>query len=204
MDRGDVAAIDLDLVRDRARRSEFSLLDPNIETDSTLDRFSALERRSRSRSVELLDIFERTHLAPSLVRDCDCHCRIGSRCETGREIRGKAVNLTPIFVFTIEIIATVAGQLLLKHAMEGSNTLGFSNPRVLSLFVGGVLSLTISFFLTIGLLQHFDLSFFYPIQGSTVVIITVAAVFILRERVSLQLFIGALLISVGIAIVSLS
>jgi drug/metabolite transporter (DMT)-like permease len=114
------------------------------------------------------------------------------------------VSLVPVFVFTIEIIATVAGQLLLKHAMEGSNTLGFSNPRVLSLFIGGVVSLTISFFLTIGLLQHFDLSFFYPIQGSTVVIITVASVVILRERVSLQLFVGALLISVGIALVSLS
>ena len=114
------------------------------------------------------------------------------------------MSLVPILVFTIEIIATVAGQLLLKHAMEGSNTLGFSHSRVLFLFVAGVASLTISFFLTIGLLQHFDLSFFYPIQGSTVVIITVAAVFILRERLSLQLFVGALLISIGIALVSLS
>jgi len=204
MDRRDVAPIDLDLVRDRARHSEFSLLDPNSKTHSTLNRISAFERRSRSRPIELLDVFERTHLVSSLVWDCDRHRRIGSRRETGRKNRGKAVNLVPIFVFTIEIIATVAGQLLLKHAMENSNTVGFSHPRVLFLFIASVVSLTVSFFLTIGLLQHFDLSFFYPIQGSTVVIITVAAVFILRERLSLQLFVGALLISAGIALVSLS
>jgi drug/metabolite transporter (DMT)-like permease len=104
----------------------------------------------------------------------------------------------------IEIVAAVAGQLLLKHAMEGSTTLSFRHPRVLKLFGGGVLSLTISFFLTIALLQHFDLSFFYPIQGSTVVIITVAAVIFLRERLSTQLLIGSILISVGIVVVSLS
>jgi drug/metabolite transporter (DMT)-like permease len=112
--------------------------------------------------------------------------------------------LIPTLIFAIEVIATVVGQLLLKHAMEGSNTVGFTHPRTLKLFVAGVLSLTLAFFLTIGLLQHFDLSFFYPIQGSTVVIITIAAAIFLREKLSTQLMIGSLLISVGIVIVSLS
>jgi drug/metabolite transporter (DMT)-like permease len=112
--------------------------------------------------------------------------------------------MTAVIIFVIEIIAAVAGQLLLKHAMEASTTLSFRHPQVLKLFGAGVLSLTISFFLTIALLQHFDLSFFYPIQGSTVVIITVAAVIFLRERLSIQLLIGSILISVGIVMVSLS
>ncbi len=73
-----------------------------------------------------------------------------------------------IFIFIIEIASVVAGQLWLKRAMEESNRLGFRDRRVLTLFLSGVASLTISFFLTIALLQHFDLSFFYPIQGSTV------------------------------------
>jgi uncharacterized membrane protein len=114
------------------------------------------------------------------------------------------VTWTAIFVFVVEITATVAGQLLLKHAMEGSNTSGFANRRILTLFVSGVASLTVSFFLTIGLLQHFDLSYFYPIQGSTVVIITLAAVIFLREQLSTQLLVGSLLISAGIVLVSLS
>src|SRR3982074_3371888 len=112
--------------------------------------------------------------------------------------------MTAVIIFVIVIIAAGAGQLPLPHAMEASPALSFRHPRVLKLFGAGVLSLTISFFLTIALLQHFDLSFFYPIQGSTVVIITVAAVIFLRERLSTQLLIGSILISVGIVVVSLS
>jgi drug/metabolite transporter (DMT)-like permease len=109
-----------------------------------------------------------------------------------------------ILIFLIEISATVAGQLLLKHAMERSTSSPFRDARVLPLFIAGVASLTISFFLTIALLQHFDLSFFYPIQGSTVILITLAAVVILRERLSAQLLLGSLLITAGIVLVSLS
>lgn len=110
----------------------------------------------------------------------------------------------PIAVFIVEITATVTGQLLLKRAMEASTRLGFRDRRVLPVFVGGVASLTVSFFLTIALLEHFDLSFFYPIQGSTVVIITLAAVVILRERLNWQIVIGSILTSAGIVLVSLS
>jgi drug/metabolite transporter (DMT)-like permease len=115
-----------------------------------------------------------------------------------------AQTFIPTAVFAVEVTTTVVGQLLLKRAMEGSRTIGFANLRTLRLFFGGVLSLTISFFLTIGLLEHFDLSFFYPIQGSTVVIITLTAAFFLREKLSPQLIIGTLLISTGIVLVSLS
>lgn len=109
-----------------------------------------------------------------------------------------------ICIFAIEIAAAVAGQLWLKQAMDKSNRLGFHDRLVLMLFFSGVASLTISFFLTIALLQHFDLSFFFPIQGSTVVLTVLAAVMFLREKLSLQLLAGSLLISLGIVIVSLS
>jgi drug/metabolite transporter (DMT)-like permease len=109
-----------------------------------------------------------------------------------------------IFVFAIEVTATVVGQLLVKHAMGNSRAMGFTHPRILKLFFAGVIALAISFFLTIALLQHFDLSFFYPIQGSTVVIITLAAAIFLREKLSMQLIVGAFLISCGIVLVSLS
>src|ERR1700758_4044463 len=106
----------------------------------------------------------------------------------------RAQTLVAVFIFAIEVTATVVGQLLVKHAMEGSNKIGFTHPRTLRLFATGVLSLALSFFLTIGLLQHFDLSFFYPIQGSTLVIITLTAAIFLREKLTLQLLIGSLLI----------
>ena len=111
---------------------------------------------------------------------------------------------TAILVFVIEITATVVGQLLLKRAMDPSHPDGFGNARTKGFFIGGIVSLTISFFLTIGLLEHFDLSKFYPIQGLTVVIITLAAAIFLREKLSPQLILGAILISIGIFVVSLS
>src|SRR5438552_19137098 len=108
-----------------------------------------------------------------------------------------------IFIFIVEIASVVAGQLLVKHAMEESNRLGFRDRRGLTLFSSGVANLTISFFLTIALLQHFDLSFFYPIQRFTVVLLVLAAGVFLRAELSLPLVFGSLRLSTAIVVVSL-
>jgi drug/metabolite transporter (DMT)-like permease len=104
----------------------------------------------------------------------------------------------------ISLISFVAGQLFLKHAMELSSARGFRNRKVVALLVSGIFCMTISFFLTLGLLQRFDLSYLYPFQGLSVIFITLAAAIILREKLTLQLTLGALLISAGIVLVSLS
>jgi uncharacterized membrane protein len=54
------------------------------------------------------------------------------------------------------------------------------------------------------LLQRYDLSFIYPFQGLSVIIITFAAALTLREKLTLQLIAGSLLISLGVALVSLT
>jgi uncharacterized membrane protein len=64
--------------------------------------------------------------------------------------------------------------------------------------------MTISFFLTLGLLQRFDLSYLYPFQGLSVIIISVMAAVMLKEKLTSQLIIGALLITAGIVLVSMS
>ena len=64
--------------------------------------------------------------------------------------------------------------------------------------------MTFSFFITLGLLQRFDLSYLYPFQGLSVVIISVLAAVILREKLTARLFVGAALISAGVVLVSLS
>lgn len=114
------------------------------------------------------------------------------------------MNTTAIFVLLIEVASIVSGQLLLKHALERGKEVGFRNARVIALFAGGVGGLTISFFLTIALLQHFALSFYFPFQASSTIIIVLAAALFLRERLSFQLVAGAALIFVGIVLVSLS
>lgn len=114
------------------------------------------------------------------------------------------MTLFSFSLILISLVTFVAGQLFLKHAMESSRAAGLGNTKVVSLLVLGILSMTISFFLTLGLLQHFDLSYLYPFQGLSVIIISVAAAILLREKLTLQLTIGALLISLGIILVSLS
>jgi uncharacterized membrane protein len=108
------------------------------------------------------------------------------------------------FAFILTSLVTfVAGQLFLKRAMESTKG-GGRHPRFGSLLASGIFLMTISFFLTLGLLQRFDLSYLYPFQGLSVVIISVAAAVVLHERLTLQLTIGALLISAGIILVSIS
>jgi uncharacterized membrane protein len=102
------------------------------------------------------------------------------------------------------LVTFVAGQLFLKHAMESSATRGFRNRQVIFFLGWGILSMTIHFFLMLGLLAHFDLSYLYPFQGLSVILISMAAAIVLREKLTLQLAVGALLISVGIIFVSLS
>jgi drug/metabolite transporter (DMT)-like permease len=108
------------------------------------------------------------------------------------------------FLILVSLIAFVAGQLLMKHAMESSGSEGFRDARVIINLVSGISCMTVSFFLTLGLLGHFDLSYLYPFQGLSVIFICIAAAIVLRERLTLQLIIGSLLISAGVVLVSLT
>lgn len=114
------------------------------------------------------------------------------------------MNATALFVLLIEVSSIVAGQVLLKHALQRGNELGFRSLRVLALFTGGVAGLTVSFFLTIALLQHFPLSYYFPFQASGTIIVVLAAAVFLGERLSLQLIAGTVLIFAGIILVSAS
>ena len=113
------------------------------------------------------------------------------------------MKILPFILIFSALITFVAGQLLFKRAMEASHHSGFGKEFA-KFFVPGIISMTVSFFLTLGLLQHFDLSYLYPFQGLSVIIICVTASFLLKEKVTLQLAVGALLISLGVVFVSLS
>jgi undecaprenyl phosphate-alpha-L-ara4N flippase subunit ArnE len=102
------------------------------------------------------------------------------------------------------LIAFVAGQLLLKKAMDAANLSGFKSGKFLWPFAIGIFLLTVQFFLNLGLLQRYDLSFIYPFQGLSVIIISIAAAIVLREKLTLQLVAGSVLISIGTVLVSLT
>ena len=109
------------------------------------------------------------------------------------------------FLFiVVSLLSFVVAQLILKRAMEATTTTGFRNLRFVSKVAGGIALMTISFFLTLGLLQRFDLSYLYPFQGLSVIFITLMAAVVLKEKLNIRLTIGALLISVGIVLVAIS
>jgi uncharacterized membrane protein len=114
------------------------------------------------------------------------------------------VSFLAFFFIVVSLVSFVAAQLILKRAMEATTTTGFRNVRFARKVTGGIILMTISFFLTLGLLQRFDLSYLYPFQGLSVILITLMAAIVLKEKLNLRLTIGALLISAGIVLVSLS
>ena len=110
--------------------------------------------------------------------------------------------MTPVsaLLIFVALILYILGQLFLKHAMESD----FRSARFAKFFATGLATMTFSFFITLGLLQRFDLSYLYPFQGLSVVVISILAAAILREKLTLRLFLGAALISGGVVLVSLS
>ena len=112
------------------------------------------------------------------------------------------MKVLPVALVLFAMLAFVSGQVLFKHAMQTSHR-GFDR-QFAKFFVPGVASMTISFFITMGLLQRFDLSWVYPFQGLSVIIISLAAAVVLKEKLTARLTIGTLLISAGIVLVSMS
>jgi uncharacterized membrane protein len=114
------------------------------------------------------------------------------------------VSFFAFVLIVVSLLSFVVAQLVLKRAMEISATNGLHNSRFILLISVGIALMTISFFLTLGLLQRFDLSYLYPFQGLSVIFITLTAAVVLKEKLNLRLTLGALLISAGIVLVSLS
>ncbi len=110
------------------------------------------------------------------------------------------MTLISALLIFVALILYILGQLFLKHAMESD----LRSARFAKFFGAGLATMTFSFFITLGLLQRFDLSYLYPFQGLSVVIISILAAVILREKLTPRLFLGAALISGGVVLVSLS
>lgn len=114
------------------------------------------------------------------------------------------MSILSMILILASLITFVAGQLVLKRAMEYSATLGLSQPKTIRHLTAGIAFMAISFFLSLGLLRHFDLSYLYPFQGLSVIIISLCAAVLLREKLTLPLMIGSLLITAGVVLVSIS
>src|SRR5260370_825824 len=110
-----------------------------------------------------------------MVRHRSGDHRTGDRCQTGCSIGGAFMTLWSLVLILIWLVTFVAGQLFFKRAMELSSVIGFQNRKTVAVLSAGIVLMTISFFLNLGLLQRFDLSYLYPFQGLSIIIITLMA-----------------------------
>jgi multidrug transporter EmrE-like cation transporter len=107
------------------------------------------------------------------------------------------MTLVQMILVVVAQTAQVGGQLLLKRGMSGPRT------RIL-LVVGGVALLTFWFLAWLKLLQGIDISYLYPFEGISLVLLVVAARVLLREQTSPQAWFGVALITSGMILVGLS
>ncbi len=98
----------------------------------------------------------------------------------------------------------VAGQILLKHAIDIMARETYSRVQATIVFASAIATFAANFFINIGLLQRFDLSYFFPFQGMSVILIAVVGAWILKEKLTAQLLLGSLVITIGVILVSLS
>jgi multidrug transporter EmrE-like cation transporter len=108
--------------------------------------------------------------------------------------------VTPL-AFLVVLIAencSVIGQIFFKHAMGGDK-----RKQALKL-TAGVAAMAVNFFLWTGLLHRFDLSYLYPFDGLNRVVLMFAASIFLKEKMTLNLWVGVALICAGILLVSRS
>jgi uncharacterized membrane protein len=204
VDRSERSRLAARLVGNSSHHRQLHQLALCAQIHSNYHRLSSVSRGGCTRSTWLLDFSGRIDFAIALVWDCSGRYWTGAGRETDCTDRGTSVSFLAFILIVVSLASFVAAQLILKRAMQASRKTGFRNASFLSKVTIGVILMTISFFLTLGLLQRFDLSYLYPFQGLSVIFITLIAAFVLREKLNLRLALGALLISAGIVLVSLS
>jgi drug/metabolite transporter (DMT)-like permease len=114
--------------------------------------------------------------------------------------------MTALLIF-ISVAAFVAGQLLLKRAVNQLEELPPGDPgrrRAVVIFAASIFSMAITFFVNIGLLQKLELSYLFPFQGLSVIVVAFGSACFLKEKLSVELVTGAILVTAGVVLVSVS
>ena len=111
------------------------------------------------------------------------------------------------FLIFFALFCFVVGQLLLKVSVNKFSEAPRCDPRRKSaawIFAASIFCMAISFFVNLGLLQKLELSYLFPFQGLCVIIVAFASACFLKERLSLGLVVGVILITAGVILVSAS
>lgn len=105
-----------------------------------------------------------------------------------------------IFLCVSAQLFLVSGQLLFKHAMDDNRPQSF-RWRAWKLGLG-IVSQAVWFFLWLGLLENWELSRIFPFEGLNPLLLVIAAWLVLREKLTVETWVGIALITGGLALVS--
>jgi drug/metabolite transporter (DMT)-like permease len=103
-----------------------------------------------------------------------------------------------LIVFLSEC-STVAGQLFMKHAMTQSGAEGFRRK-----FATAIFCMAVGFFLWLTVMGHVELSYLYPFEALNRLLVVAGAIVFLKEKLTPALWLGVVLISAGVVLVSAS
>ncbi len=126
--------------------------------------------------------------------------------------RNKLSLVSTILLILLSVSIAVGGQMLLKIginririvSLNGLDYLGqlFLGIIKSPLVISGLFLYIISAAIWLVVLSAVDLSFAYPFIGSTYVMLLILSKFILKEDVNLIRWIGALIITIGVIVIS--
>ncbi len=118
-----------------------------------------------------------------------------------------------ILLLVVLILASVAGEILITHGMKQAGEIDDFRPQA---YLGalwralrggwvpaGIAALAVSFFALLAALSAADVSFVIPATAVTYVLNTVGARLFLKERVNARRWVGAVLVTAGVALLSL-
>jgi drug/metabolite transporter (DMT)-like permease len=120
--------------------------------------------------------------------------------------------MTSWFLVAIVVGATVLGDLLQSIEMKRHGEIQNFHPRGLAklfatlarkkFLILGIFFMAISFFAFMTLLETADLSFAVPVSAASLVIETILAKLVLKERVDARRWAGALLVLGGVVLLA--
>lgn len=126
--------------------------------------------------------------------------------------RNKLSLGSSILLILFSISIAVAGQILLKIGINHIGIVNFSNMDALKqlffgvikspLVISGLFLYVISAAIWLVVLSAVDLSFAYPFIGLTYVMVLILSRFILKEDVNLIRWAGAIIITIGVIVIS--
>jgi len=126
--------------------------------------------------------------------------------------RNKMSLTSSILLILLSIFIAVGGQLLLKVGINRLGVVSFGRLNALKLFFFGVIKspmvmtglflYIVSAAIWLIVLSVVDLSFAYPFLGFTYVMVLVLSKFILKEDVNPIRWIGTVIITIGVIVLS--